>query len=107
MNVFLVIGPLVIVGLTGFIASTSRWLTKEQIDTLSKVTFYLCIPAFLFRQLATTDLHNFDLTVYAAFYFPVIAIHTIAWLINYYFHQKSKNCTSSSATFALGGELLQ
>ena len=72
MNIISVISPLIIVGLLGFITTKSRWFSKDHIAALSKFTFYLSIPAFLFLQMATADLTNINLKIYAAFYVPVL-----------------------------------
>ena len=101
MNIIDVISPLIIVGLVGFISTKSQWLSKVQIETLTKFAFNLCIPAFLFQKLVNTDLANLDIKIYAAFYLPVLFIYLIAGLTNYYFHQNHQKDTAASAIFAL------
>ena len=102
MNLMTIISPLVIIGLLGFLTTKRQWLTKVQIDAISKLTFNLCIPAFLFQQLAKAQLNNLDIQIYSAFYFPVLVVYGIAWLINFYFHNKYKGKSASSSIFALG-----
>jgi len=101
MNIIDVISPLILVGLIGFITTKTKWLSKEQIETLTKFTFYLCIPAFLFQKLVNTDLANLDIKIYTAFYLPMLVVYFIAGLINYNFHKNFQKDTAASAIFAL------
>jgi predicted permease len=111
MNVIAIIAPLVLVGLLGFICTKSRWLSREQLDTLSKFTFSISIPSFLFYQMAKADFSSqVSSQLFAAFYLPVLTCYLIAWLINYYFyaHKNNKNSehsshknSAASAVFAL------
>lgn len=111
MNIIAIISPLILVGLLGFICTKSHWLNREQLNTLSKFTFSISIPAFLFYQMIKADFSNeVSPQLFAAFYLPVLLCYLIAWLINYYFYKTSidhnttipceKN-SASSAVFAL------
>ena len=112
MNIFSIISPLILVALLGFICTKSRWLTREQLDALSKFTFSVSIPAFLFYQMAKAEFsEQVSLELFAAFYCPVLICYFIAYLINYFFYksdQRYKDGTSAtqnsaaSAVFALG-----
>jgi len=101
MNIIAIISPLILVGITGFFCAKRGLFNKGQVDTLSKFTFNLAIPAFLFQQLAGADLSAVDLSVYGAFYLPVLIVYALGWLGNFYFHQKLKTNTSASAVYAL------
>jgi hypothetical protein len=101
MNIISIISPLVIVGLIGFLAAKKNWFNKAQIDALSKFTFHLAIPAFLFQQLANADLSTVDLSIYGAFYLPVLMVYGLGWIFNFYFHQKLKTSMPASAVYAL------
>jgi len=111
MNILSIISPLIIVALLGYFCTKSRWLSKEQLNTLSKFTFSISIPAFLFYQMAKADFsEQVSPQLFAAFYLPVLTCYFTAWLINYYFYQdrlqsNSQNCEShksgASAIFAL------
>ena len=89
------------VGLIGFLTAKINWFNKSQIDTLSKFTFNLAIPAFLFQQLANADLSAVDISIYGAFYLPVLLIYGLGWVFNFYFHQKLKTNAPASAVYAL------
>lgn len=102
MNIFTLISPLVIVAFIGFLLTKRAWFLKAQIDALTKFTFNIAIPAFLFQQLASADLSNIDLNIYAAFYIPVLLIYAIAWAVNYYFHQHVNHDISASAVYGFG-----
>jgi len=101
MNIIDVISPLIFVGLIGFVTTKTKWLSKVQIETLTKFTFNLCIPAFLFQKLINANLENLDIKIYAAFYLPVLFIYLIAGLANYLFHNNHHKDTAASAIFAL------
>jgi malonate transporter len=102
MAIFILISPLIIVGLLGFILAKSNWFNKSQVDTLSKFTFNIAIPAFLFQQLANADMSTINLNIYSAFYLPLLLVYGLAWTINYYFHQHLKGDLPASAVYAFG-----
>jgi len=102
MAIITLISPLIVVGLLGFILAKKNLFNKAQIDALSKFTFNLAIPAFLFQQLATADLSTTDLTIYGAFYLPVLIVYGIAWASNYYFHRHLQRDLPASAVYAFG-----
>jgi len=98
--------------LLGFTCTKSKWLTKEQLNSLSKFTFSISIPAFLFYQMSKAKFsEQVSIKFFAAFYLPVLSCYLIAWLISYCFYNhkqisnentsSSKNSTAS-AVFALG-----
>ena len=117
MNVFSIISPLIIIALTGYISTKTKWLSKEQLDAISKFAFSLCIPAFLFYQMSKANFsEQISLQFFAAFYLPVLICYLITWLISYFFY-KEKPChpefkrnskvslnknSGASAVFALG-----
>jgi len=103
MNIFTVISPLVLVALVGFISAKSKWLTKDQIDAISKFTFYISIPAFLFYQMSKANFSDqISPQLFAAFYLPVLCCYLIAALVNHFFHRNHKKNNAASAVFALG-----
>ncbi|MFT5636485.1 MAG: malonate transporter [Cognaticolwellia sp.] len=102
MAIFTLISPLIIVGFIGFLLAKSGWFNKAQVDTLTKFTFNLAIPAFLFQQLANADMSKIDLNIYSAFYLPLLLVYTLAWAINYYFHKHLKHDLPASAVYAFG-----
>jgi len=111
MNIIAIITPLILVGMLGFICTKSRWLNREQLNALSRFTFSISIPAFLFYQMAKADFSSqVSPHLFAAFYLPVLTCYLIAWLTNYYFsgnkpnkktEQSSHKNSAASAVFAL------
>ena len=111
MTILSIIFPLILVALLGFICTKSRWLSKEQLDALSKFAFSISIPAFLFYQMAKAEFSDqVSLQLFAAFYLPVLTCYFIAFVINYFFYkseQLDQNGSSdiknsaASAVFAL------
>ena len=87
------------VGFIGFVLAKSRWFKKDQIDTLTKFTFHIAIPAFLFQQLANADMSTIDLNIYSAFYIPVLLVYGLAFAINYYFHKDTNHDHAASAVY--------
>tara|TARA_R110000737_G_scaffold255344_1_gene264493 strand:+ start:131 stop:1072 length:942 start_codon:yes stop_codon:yes gene_type:complete len=102
MAILALISPLIMVGFIGFILAKSVWFSKAQIDSLTKFTFNIAIPAFLFQQLASADLSTIDVNIYGAFYLPVLVVYGLAGAINYYFHQRLQGDISASAVYAFG-----
>jgi len=97
-----IISPLVLVALLGFICTKSKWFQRSELDAVTKFTFYVSIPAFLFYQMANADLsQHVSPALFAAFYLPVLLSYTLGWLANYYFHSKLKKQSSASAVYAL------
>jgi hypothetical protein len=100
-NVVGVITPLIFVIALGFISTRYKLLEKPAIEAISKLTFNLLIPVFLFQHMASATLpSNINPFFFAAFYLPVLLCFAIAWLMNFIFHQQ-KNRLASSAVFAL------
>ena len=102
MAIISLISPLIIIGFIGFLLAKKAWFTKAQIDALTKFTFNLAIPAFLFQQLSNADLSTINLNIYGAFYLPALLVYGFAWALNYYFHQHLKRDLPASAVYALG-----
>ena len=104
MSIISIIMPLILVALLGFFCAKSQWLNRSQIDALSKFTFYLSIPAFLFYQIAQANFsEQISLTLFASFYLPVLCCYGIAWLSHYFFiERKNPSSASGSAIFSLG-----
>jgi len=100
MNIFSVISPLILVALLGYLCTKSRWMNREQLNALSKFTFSISIPAFLFYQMAKADFSDqVNPQLFAAFYIPVLTCYLIAYLISYFFYKREPiNKDDSSAT---------
>ena len=102
MNIIEIISPLIFIACLGFMCAKTKWLSKNQLDGISKLTFNLCIPAFLFSKMVTAKLvQNIELSFFLAFYLPVITCYFIAGLSNYFFHKKPAKNYQASAVFAL------
>ena len=102
MNIIELISPLIFIGALGFSCAKTQWLSKEQLNGISQLTFNLCIPAFLFSKMATAKLaQNIELNFFLAFYLPVLVCYVIAGLSNYFFHKQCHHNYQASAVFAL------
>ena len=95
--------PLILVALLGFVCAKSQWLNRAKIDGLSKFTFYISIPAFLFHQMAQANFtEQISPELFIAFYLPVLCCYGLAWLSHYFFLKKNNDSTrASSAVFSL------
>lgn len=102
MHIFSIIFPLIFIVLSGYISSRSTFLSKEHIAGLSKFTFYISVPAFLFLNMAQADLQNsVSIAGFLSFYIPVLAIYALGYVIDRYLISK-QSAPSRHAVFALG-----
>ena len=103
MNIIEIILPLALVCTLGFICAKRAWLSKNDIDSISKLTFKLLIPAFLFQKMATAELAgNININYFIGFYLPLLITYGIAFLINFKFHNGYKSQSAPAGVFALG-----
>jgi predicted permease len=99
MNILSIISPLITVALLGFICTKSLWLSREQLNALSKFTFSISIPAFLFYQMSKADFsEQVSPQLFAAFYLPVLSCYFLTWLISYFFYRDKQRLNSDAAT---------
>lgn len=102
MNIVEIISPLIFIAGLGYLCAKTKWLNKNQLDGISKLTFNLCIPAFLFFSMANATLsQTLEFSFFLAFYLPVFLCYTIAGIINYIFHPLYQRNLQASAIFAL------
>jgi len=102
MNIAEIISPLIFIASLGYLCAKTKWLSKNQLDGISKLTFNLCIPAFLFYSMANaTFSQTLNLTFFLAFYLPVLLCYMLAGIINYIFHPVYQHNLHASAIFAL------
>jgi len=103
MSILLLISPLIVVIFLGYVSAKSQWLTATTVQGLSKLTFQLFIPAFLFKQMATAHFpEHVNADFFGAFYLPVLLCFSIAWLIRYYYTTPTnEHLNAASAVYAL------
>ncbi|KAF7766895.1 hypothetical protein PUND_a2789 [Pseudoalteromonas undina] len=102
MHIFSIIFPLIFIVLCGYIASRSGFLERIHIAGLSKFTFYISVPSFLFLNMAKADLQtSVSLNGFLSFYIPVILIYFFALIIDRYILSKHLQYERHSV-FALG-----
>lgn len=102
MSTFSIIFPLIFLVSAGYLTSSQRFLTKEHITGLSRFTFYISVPAFLFVHMAHADLsHSFNIASLLAFYIPVISIFVVGVLVERFFISRQVQ-PARHAVFALG-----
>jgi malonate transporter len=103
MNVFSIIFPVISVTLLGYALARFKFLSKIQINGLSKLTFTLLMPAFLFVTMATTSISEvFNPKVIGAFYLPVLCFYALTMLYYYWFAKENPRNISAAAVFAMG-----
>jgi len=102
VHIFSIIFPLIFLVLCGFICSRSTFLSQGHVEGLSKFTFYISVPAFLFLNMAKADLQNsVSLYGFLSFYIPVILIFLLALVIDRFYLSKQSHYERHSV-FALG-----
>jgi predicted permease len=99
MTIVNIILPLILVALLGLFCAKSQWLSRIQIDAISKFTFYITIPAFLFHQMIQADFsQQISLKLFAAFYLPVLTCYGLAWLANQFLTRRERSISSLSTS---------
>jgi malonate transporter and related proteins len=103
MTIFAIIFPLIFMVALGYSLTRLRFFTKEQIGGISKFTFYVSIPAFLFINMLAAPLsQSFDVSVLLSFYLPVLVVFTLGYRLNRHFSPLQYRSRDASAVFALG-----
>jgi predicted permease len=102
VSIFSIIFPLVFIVLVGFISTKTKFLTQQHIAGISKFTFYMSIPAFLFLNMAQANLQKgVSLNGFLTFYIPVVSIFFVGVLVDRFLITKHNNYSRHSV-FALG-----
>lgn len=103
MNVFAIILPIIFVTFTGYLCTRLNYVSREQVNGLSKLTFNILMPSFLFVTMATTKLSElFDIKVMAAFYLPVLSIYALTMAYHFYLANNERKKIGAAAVFAMG-----
>ena len=98
-----IILPLALVAGLGYLLTSLKWLSKPEIDAISKLTFSLLIPLFLFTKMSKADLHsNVDIDYFFAFYLPLLLSFFIALSLRYVIGPQGKARLADASVFALG-----
>ncbi|MBB1362023.1 MULTISPECIES: AEC family transporter [unclassified Shewanella] len=103
MAIISIIFPLIFMVVLGFVLTRVGFFNKEHIAGISKFTFYVSIPAFLFiNMLAAPLAQSIDPFALLAFYLPVLLVFAIGYRINRLFSPIALQGRDASAVFALG-----
>lgn len=103
MAIMSIIFPIIFMVALGYLLTWKGFFTKEHIAGISKFTFFVCIPAFLFTNMLAAPLaQSIDLYSLVAFYLPVFVIFTLGYQLNHYFSPSDQQTRDASAVFALG-----
>ena len=98
-----IILPLALVAGLGYLLTSLKWLSKPEIDAISKLTFTLLIPLFLFTKMSKADLHsNVDIDYFIAFYLPLLLSFFIALSLRFTVGPQSNARLADASVFALG-----
>ncbi|MBB1383164.1 AEC family transporter, partial [Shewanella sp. SR41-2] len=83
MAIISIIFPLIFMVLLGYVLTRVGFFNKEHITGISRFTFYVSIPAFLFiNMLAAPLAQSIDPLALLAFYLPVLLVFSIGYRIN-------------------------
>lgn len=103
MNILAIIFPVIAVTLIGYSLARSEFVNKSQLDGLSKITFNLLMPSFLFVTMATSNIaEQFDADVLLAFYLPVLSFYAILMAYHYWFAKQDNKQLGAAAVYAMG-----
>jgi malonate transporter len=103
MTIVSIIFPLIFMVALGYVLTRAGFFNREHIAGISKFTFYVSIPAFLFiNMLAAPLAQSIDPFALLAFYLPVLLVFAIGYRINRHFSPVALQGRDASAVFALG-----
>lgn len=103
MSIISIIFPLIFMVTLGYLLTRLAFFNKEQIGGISKFTFYVSIPTFLFINMLTAPLsQSIDIKSLLAFYVPVLIVFALGYKINRHLSPEYLNSRDASAVFALG-----
>jgi len=106
MNIINIISPLIVTIMLGYLVAKQNYLNKQHLEGLSKLTFSIIIPIFLFQKMASANIsEHIASSHFGAFYFPLLTIYGITCLLHYHFHHKAQSTNKknikSAAVFSL------
>ncbi|UJF20518.1 AEC family transporter [Shewanella sp. OMA3-2] len=103
MSIISIIFPLIFMVILGYSLTRLGFFNKQQIGGISKFTFYVSIPAFLFINMLAAPLsQSIDVKSLLAFYLPVLTVFAIGYRLNRHFSPVKLQGCDASAVFALG-----
>lgn len=102
MTTFNIIFPIIFTVAMGYLVAHRRFLSQPQINGLSRLTFSLIMPLFLFINMATTELASvFDWRVLGSFYLPVMVIYGLSLIFHYFYAAQKSRQLAAASVFAL------
>lgn len=103
MNILALIFPVIAVTAIGYALARSEFVNKSQLDGLSKITFNILMPSFLFVTMATSNLaEQFEPDIMFAFYLPVLGFYITLMAYHYYFAKTDRKQLGTAAVYAMG-----
>lgn len=103
MAIVNIIFPIMFMVTLGYGLTRVGFFSKEHIAGISKFTFYVSIPAFLFTNMLAAPLaQSIDPYSLLAFYIPVLLVFVIGYKINRYIGPITQRNSDASAIYALG-----
>lgn len=92
MHIFSIIFPLIFIVALGFSCCKLKFFQQQHIAGLSKFTFYISLPAFLFLNMSQIDLHqSISLSAFLSFYMPVLLMFALGILVDRFYLANQKN----------------
>ncbi|MBB1342373.1 AEC family transporter [Pseudoalteromonas sp. SG44-1] len=92
MHIFSIIFPLIFIVALGFSCCKLKFFEQQHIAGLSKFTFYISLPAFLFLNMSQIDLQqSISLSAFLSFYIPVLSVFALGILVDRCYLAKQKN----------------
>ena len=92
MHIFSIIFPLIFIVALGFSCCKLKFFEQQHIAGLSKFTFYISLPAFLFLNMSQIDLQqSISLSAFLSFYIPVLSVFALGILVDRFYLAKQKN----------------
>lgn len=98
MTTLLLISPLVLICLIGYISVRLNLINQNQTNVLAQICFTVLIPLFLFKSTYSANLSDaISLSWFASFYIPVVAIFFLAYAVNHYVFKQPASAATMRA----------
>jgi len=98
LNTLLLISPLVLICVIGYLSVRLKLVNQQQSNVLAQICFSVLIPLFLFKSTYQANLSDsISLPWFASFYVPVVFVFLAGYWVNVTFFKKTQKAATIRA----------